>query len=92
MFVESPLATQATSITLQHAASLDTEAKALLQMQLAGESRLPIQFGFTESVEDSIKLNQIRSGAIIIAASGMTMPGACAIIFATICTVPSARS
>ncbi len=75
VFVDSPLATQVTAITLQHAASLDAEAKALLQLQLTGESKLPIHFGFTESVEDSIKLNQIRSGAIIIAASGMCDAG-----------------
>jgi len=75
VFVDSPLATKVTTTTLQHAASLDAEAKALLQMQLAGESKLPIHFGFTESVEDSMKLNQIRSGAIIVAASGMCDAG-----------------
>lgn len=75
VFVDSPLATQATAITLQHAASLDAEARALLQGQLQGESKLPIHFAFTESADDSIKLNQIRSGAIIIAASGMCDAG-----------------
>jgi metallo-beta-lactamase family protein len=75
VFVDSPLANRATAITLQHAASLDTEAKAALQMQLAGQSKVPIHFGFTETVEDSIRLNQLRSGAIIIAASGMCDAG-----------------
>lgn len=73
VFVDSPLATAATEVTLRHAAVLDESSKDLLRRILAGS--LPMQVRFTESVDDSKSLNLIRSGAIIIAASGMCEAG-----------------
>lgn len=57
-YVDSPMATAATEITLRHA-------------------RLPPveRVRFTESVEDSMKINDLRSGAVIISASGMCEGG-----------------
>ena len=75
VYVDSPLAKEATSVTLKHASSLDASARALLQTHLSGKSDLPIRLEFTESVDDSIALNRIRSGAIIIAGSGMCDAG-----------------
>jgi metallo-beta-lactamase family protein len=57
-YVDSPMATEATKITLRH-------------------TRLPPveRVRFTESVEDSMSINAIRSGAVIISASGMCEGG-----------------
>jgi metallo-beta-lactamase family protein len=57
-YVDSPMASAATRITLRHA-------------------RLPAleRVRFTESTEDSMKINAIRSGAVIISASGMCEGG-----------------
>jgi metallo-beta-lactamase family protein len=73
VFVDSPLATAATQATLRNTNVLDDSSKNLLRCMLAGS--LPLQVRFTESVEDSKSLNSIRSGAIIIAASGMCEAG-----------------
>lgn len=73
VFVDSPLAKTATQLTLQHADLLDEQARRLFGAALRGE--LPLEIRFTESVEDSKSLNTIRSGAIIIAASGMCDAG-----------------
>jgi metallo-beta-lactamase family protein len=73
VFVDSPLATAATQATLRNAKVLDDSAKDILRRILAGS--LPLQVRFTESVDDSKSLNLVRSGAIIIAASGMCEAG-----------------
>lgn len=73
VFVDSPLAMKATQITLKHGEILDAEARQWLAAQKAEHQ--PIRVSFTEQVEDSMKLNTIRQGAIIIAASGMCDAG-----------------
>jgi metallo-beta-lactamase family protein len=57
-YVDSPMATAATRITLRHAELPPVE-----------------RVRFTESVEDSMKINSIRAGAVIISASGMCEGG-----------------
>lgn len=69
VFVDSPLATRATEITLRHQHLLDAQSRAALQR--ATGDRLPIRIHFVEHVEDSKRLNAIGSGAVIIAGSGM---------------------
>jgi metallo-beta-lactamase family protein len=73
VFVDSPLATAATQVTLKHADLLDAETRDGLARLLRG--KLPVHVRFTEDVADSKKLNLIRSGAVIIAASGMCDAG-----------------
>lgn len=73
VYVDSPLATAATQVTLKHADVLDEQAKRLFGAAVRGE--LPLHIHFTESVEDSKSLNAIREGIIIIAASGMCDAG-----------------
>ena len=73
VFVDSPLAAAATEATLRHVAVLDASTRDVLRRAVAGH--LPLQLRFTESVEDSKSLNRLRSGAIIIAASGMCDAG-----------------
>ncbi len=66
VFIDSPLATRATSIFRQHREELE---------DLGGEDvfRHP-SFHFVERVEESIRLNSV-TGAIILAASGMCEAG-----------------
>ncbi|MDA3869706.1 MAG: MBL fold metallo-hydrolase [Gammaproteobacteria bacterium] len=73
IFVDSPMATAATRITMKHMALFDEEAQQLTDWHAAGRN-LP-GLHFVGSVEESIALNQIRSGAIVISASGMCDAG-----------------
>jgi metallo-beta-lactamase family protein len=57
-YVDSPMATAATKITLRHTTLPPVD-----------------RVRFTESVEESMKINAIRSGAVIISASGMCEGG-----------------
>jgi metallo-beta-lactamase family protein len=58
IYVDSPMATAATRITLRHARLPDLE-----------------RVRFTESLEESMRINAVRAGAIIISASGMCEGG-----------------
>ncbi len=73
IFVDSPMATAATRITMQHLALFDEEAHQLADWRAAGHS-LP-HLNFVGSVDESMALNRVRSGAIIISASGMCDAG-----------------
>ena len=73
IIVDSPMATAATEITLKYRELLDPESQDILDWERGRGGRAHIQF--TESVEDSIALNQIKQGAIIISASGMCNAG-----------------
>jgi metallo-beta-lactamase family protein len=73
VFVDSPMANAATEITLKHRHILDEEAQAMWRRHMSGDDNLSIRF--TESVDDSKAINLIRSGAIIISASGMCDAG-----------------
>lgn len=73
IYVDSPMATSATEITMKHFELLDKEAKQLLEW---GKSRRDLpKLNFVEDVEESMALNDIRSGAVIISASGMCDAG-----------------
>ena len=67
VFVDSPLAMKATEITLKHREVLDENTLLVTQ----DRASLPIRIRFVEDVEESKSLNKIRSGAVIISASGM---------------------
>lgn len=71
--VDSPMATQATRITQKHAALFDEAARELVQWKEAATG-LP-RLRFTESAQESMALNNVRSGLIIISASGMCDAG-----------------
>jgi metallo-beta-lactamase family protein len=73
VFVDSPLAQQAAEVTFTHLDAIDEEAA---EFHRAERSRkLPFALRYTESVDDSMFLNSIRGGAVIIAASGMCEAG-----------------
>ena len=73
VFVDSPLAAQASAATFRHLEALDELAHAFHQAERA--PKLPFTLRFTESVDDSMFLNSIRHGAVIVAASGMCEAG-----------------
>jgi metallo-beta-lactamase family protein len=73
VYVDSPLATTATRITLANRGVLDAEAAELGRW--IAEARDHPRIHFSESVEDSMALNEIESGAVIISASGMCDAG-----------------
>lgn len=66
VFIDSPLASQATSVFARHAADLEDVGG---NFAFKGSN-----FHFTDSVQESIRLNSV-SGAIILAASGMCEGG-----------------
>jgi metallo-beta-lactamase family protein len=73
IYVDSPLAMQATEITLRHMAILDPDASEV--MNWARKQHNGMQVHFVQDAEESMALQQIRHGAIIISASGMCDAG-----------------
>ncbi|HZV55834.1 MAG TPA: MBL fold metallo-hydrolase [Rhodocyclaceae bacterium] len=71
--VDSPMAESATGLTLRHQDLLDAETRELIVWQQRHPDRPSIRF--VQEVEESMALNEIRSGAVIIAASGMCDAG-----------------
>ncbi|MGH1481609.1 MAG: MBL fold metallo-hydrolase [Geminicoccales bacterium] len=69
VFLDSPLANNATKVFIEHAHTLDDIA-----MDEAELFKNP-NFNFTTSVEESKAINNVKSGAIIMAASGMCDAG-----------------
>lgn len=73
VFVDSPMATAVTHVTRRHFELFDEETRQLAHWH---NHNVDIPYvHFTASVEDSISINKIRSGAIIISASGMCEAG-----------------
>lgn len=73
IYVDSPMATKATAITMKHMEMFDEEATELNDWR--EKNHIPLKLTFTGSAEESIALNSIHSGAIIISASGMCDAG-----------------
>ncbi|MCR4289484.1 MAG: MBL fold metallo-hydrolase [Candidatus Scalindua sp.] len=73
VFVDSPMAIQATNITLNHPECFDEETLELVKKGKLSGSGLSLTF--TEKTEDSMRINKTKSGAIIISASGMCNAG-----------------
>jgi metallo-beta-lactamase family protein len=73
IYVDSPLALKATSVTLRHLALLDAEAVSLMRWLRRARGRPRIRF--VQDLEESIALHRIKGGAVIISASGMCEAG-----------------
>jgi metallo-beta-lactamase family protein len=73
IYVDSPMAIKATEITLKHAALLDAETRAMLDWLRSNHERPRINF--IQDVAESMALASIKSGAVIISASGMCTGG-----------------
>ena len=73
VYVDSPMALAATRIMLNHPEIYDADASGLARWISTGQGGPRLHF--SESLEDSMRINGIRSGAIIISASGMCEGG-----------------
>lgn len=73
IYVDSPMSTAATRLTLKHEALLDEETLGLLDWQHRHPDAPRIRF--VQDMEESMALNNIRQGAVIISASGMCDAG-----------------
>ncbi len=71
VYVDSPLADKATKIYMAHPEFFDGEALNEFMFRSSGGLRIH----FTTTIEESQKINKIKSGAIIIAGSGMCEGG-----------------
>jgi len=71
--IDSPLAEKATRIYLSHPELFDEEAARLIKGGTIGDA---ITIRFTQSIEESMAINKIKSRAIIVAGSGMCEGGA----------------
>jgi metallo-beta-lactamase family protein len=81
VYVDSPMALAATRITFEHPELHDRETARLAQWLTGADEgggaggKAGLKIRFTEDVEDSMRINSIRSGAVIISASGMCEGG-----------------
>lgn len=73
LFVDSPMATAVTRLTMQHLELFDAQSRNLAEWQANGHGVPTITF--TGSVDESRALNTIQGGAIIVSASGMCTAG-----------------
>lgn len=71
VYIDSPLAEETTRVYLAHPELFDEDALRMFQ-ESRGDA---IRLHFTTSVQESQAINRIRSGAIIIAGSGMCEGG-----------------
>jgi len=71
VYVDSPLANEATRVYLSHAEYLDEDTGKLAEV-IKGDA---LRIHFTASIEESQAINRVRSGAIIMAGSGMCEGG-----------------
>jgi metallo-beta-lactamase family protein len=72
VYIDSPLAEEATKAYLAHPDCFDEEARRLMGRRKIGDA---LKVRFTSSVEESMAINKIRSRAVIIAGSGMCEGG-----------------
>lgn len=73
IYIDSPLASEATKVFRKHSQVFDFETRTMIK-----EGRSPFEspgVHFTESVEESMRLNKISGGIVIISASGMADAG-----------------
>ncbi|MGD9341979.1 MAG: MBL fold metallo-hydrolase [Chromatiales bacterium] len=73
VFLDSPMAIQATSVYRKYGSLYDREARDLWRNS-ARRKLLP-NLHYTRTTQQSMSLNSIRSGAIIVASSGMCTGG-----------------
>jgi metallo-beta-lactamase family protein len=72
VYLDSPLAEEATKVYLAHPEVFDEEAVKRFSVDGMSDS---LKLHFVQSVQESINLNKIKSGIIVIAGSGMCEGG-----------------
>jgi metallo-beta-lactamase family protein len=71
--IDSPMATAATHITWEHPDLIDSHTRELIAWMKQHPKQMQVEF--VADVEASRALNEVRSGAVIISASGMCDAG-----------------
>lgn len=71
--VDSPMATEASEISARHLELWDEPSRELFSWMQRNRDRFRLRF--TASVEESMALNGVRSGLVIVSASGMCEAG-----------------
>ena len=69
VFVDSPMASEVTAITARHLELFDDEARRLARN--APHAGASLRIRYTQTQHDSMALNRLAGGAMIVAASGM---------------------
>jgi metallo-beta-lactamase family protein len=72
VYLDSPLAEDATKVYLAHPECFDEEAKKFFEQK---DLDTVLKLHFVQSVQESMALNRIKSGIIVIAGSGMCEGG-----------------
>lgn len=72
VFLDSPLAEEVTRIYAAHPECFDEEARKLFSTMSSGNN---IRLHFVKTADESMRLNRLRSGHIILAGSGMCEGG-----------------
>jgi metallo-beta-lactamase family protein len=75
IYIDSPMAVEATKVFIQNPQCFDEEASIMTKGKGAEELFEGPDIHYVLSAEDSIALNKIKGGAIIISASGMADAG-----------------
>lgn len=73
IYIDSPMATAATHITWEHPDLIDSETRELIAWMRRNPKQMQVEF--VADAEGSRALNAVRSGAVIISASGMCEAG-----------------
>ncbi len=73
VYLDSPLAAEATRITMRHRDCFDAQAREVFAWQERNPEALRVRI--TSTAEESRMLNEIRGGAILLAGSGMCEAG-----------------
>lgn len=73
IFIDSPLAEKATEITWKYMRDTDAESQELIAAWKA--NKIPLKVNYSATPDDSRALNAVKSGALIIAGSGMCEAG-----------------
>lgn len=73
VYIDSPLASEATEVYMKHRGSLDADARAMFEYAEKPNS-VPV-YTFLEKAEDSRRLNDMSGAAVVIAGSGMCTGG-----------------
>jgi metallo-beta-lactamase family protein len=73
LYIDSPLAAQATQITLRHPECFDEESLRIMRWREENPNALRVVY--TASTEESMALNSLKGGAVIMAGSGMCDAG-----------------
>ena len=75
IYIDSPMAVEATKIFMEYPECFDDEATAEMENDRAASLFEDRNIRYVETVQESMKVNRIKKGAIILSASGMCDAG-----------------